>query len=103
MNYKVIIFDFFGVISSEVAPFWFEKHFAKEEAISLKHEHARPADLGEITDEEYFQKMSGLVSKTPETIRNEWLELATINTDVLLNRSEVRIRSPFVVTRRQHF
>ena len=29
---RAVVFDFFGVISSEVAPFWFEKYFPKEEA-----------------------------------------------------------------------
>ena len=35
---KVILFDFFGVISSEVSPIWFKRYFNEEAAKIVKEE-----------------------------------------------------------------
>ena len=38
MEKKLIVFDFFGVISSEIAPVWLRKYFNEEDAKRIKAE-----------------------------------------------------------------
>ena len=83
MQYKTIMFDFFGVISSEIAPHWFEKHFSKIDAATLKEKYARPADSEEISEIEYFAQLAKLVSEKPEDIRNEWMSMVSINLNLV--------------------
>ncbi len=82
-KYKAIIFDFFGVISSEVAPRWFKKHLPQEDLLELRKKYLQPADRGEISTEQLFSQLSKLVPITPENIRQEWLELAVIGNDMI--------------------
>ncbi len=77
-----VVFDFFGVVSSEVAPFWFEKRFP-EDAVRLKHEYMSPADDGEIGEDEMFERLSRLSGESPEEIRCEFNRLAVINRDTV--------------------
>ena len=80
MRYKAIIFDFFGVISSEVAPYWFQKYFTNSEPImELKEMYVGPADLGEIPESELFTNLANIISSTPHEVRQEWLQLAVID------------------------
>ena len=83
MKYKVIIFDFFGVISSEVAPFWFEKHFTNSLSLQLKEKYVHPADKGEISESKLFDTLAELISASPTTIRQEWFDLVQINSELI--------------------
>ena len=78
-----VIFDFFGVVSSEVAPFWFGARFAREEAIRLKQEYMEPADHGDISKEELFARLSALSGEAAEDIEAEFSRLAVINRDTV--------------------
>ena len=49
---KVILFDFFGVISSEVSPIFFKRYFNEEEALEIKEEIMSKGDKGELNEEE---------------------------------------------------
>ena len=83
MNNKLVIFDFFGVICSEIAPFWFANHFEKKEAIKLKEKFFVPADLGEISLEDVFKKIS-LEYKFPiNDIKNEWYSYIKIDFELV--------------------
>lgn len=77
-----VVFDFFGVVSSEVAPFWFEKRFPSD-AVRLKHEYMSPADDGRINDVELFENLSRLSGEPAEEIRQEFYRLAVINHDTV--------------------
>lgn len=83
MMYKAVIFDFFGVISSEVAPFWFAQYFTAEEALKLKDEYVNPADRGDISEDELFLRLGQLVSLEPKTIREDWLNKVHIDRKVI--------------------
>lgn len=83
MKYKAIIFDFFGVISTEVAPFWFEKHFTLEATLKLKGKYVHPADMGEISDTTLFSNLAQLISSTPENVYKEWMGYVHINPNVV--------------------
>ena len=82
-NKKAILFDFFGVISSEVAPPWFEKHFNKEDAARLKAEVFVPCDLGIISEEESYERMEALSGEPKEQIKEDFSNLVKINYSLL--------------------
>ena len=76
---NTVVFDFFGVISSEVAPFIFGEAFAPEEAKRLKEEYMQPADRGDITEREMYENLARLFSRTPEEMEAEYLRRAVID------------------------
>ena len=80
---NILLFDFFGVISSEVAPFWFERYFEKEEAMRLKNTYCPPADTGEITQRVFFQTLANLIHDTPEQVEADWHALVHIDQAVV--------------------
>ncbi len=75
MKNKLVIFDCFGVIFDEIAPPFFKRHFDEETAKILKDKYFIPADLGEITRNELFDRMSSELGMKKEAILNEWEEL----------------------------
>ena len=75
MKNKLVIFDCFGVIFDEIAPPFFRRHFDEETARVLKDKYFIPADLGEITREELFDRMSKELGMKKEDILREWDEL----------------------------
>ncbi len=72
MKNKLVIFDCFGVIFDEIAPVFFRRHFDEETAKALKDKYFIPADLGEITREELFDRMSAELGMKKEDILTEW-------------------------------
>lgn len=72
MKNELIIFDFFGVICSEIAPYVFENHFDKETAARLKQEIFVDADLGKITMDEVFDKMTRVMRLPRPELEREW-------------------------------
>ena len=80
---KTVIFDFFGVISSEVSPFWFAERFDAEEAIRLKEEYMTPADRGDLSEDEVFEGLARLSGETPDAIRADFLRRVVINSEVV--------------------
>ena len=87
---SVILFDFFGVISSEIAPFWFARHFDSESAIRLKADIFVPADLGLISEEDTYIKMQELSGIPKEKIREDFYSLVNINTELLSYIKQLR-------------
>lgn len=82
-NYKVIIFDFFGVICSEIAPPWFREHFDAKEAGLFKDKYVRPVDKGDTTIDELFDTLSEVVGEKPKDIKEDWLSSIQINKDLV--------------------
>ncbi len=80
---KIILFDFFGVISSEIAPFWFRRHFDDAEADRVKMEIVTPADRGDINESELFTSISDLLGVEPSKTRQEWMELVNIDEQLI--------------------
>ena len=87
---SVILFDFFGVISSEIAPFWFARHFDSESAIRLKADIFVPADLGLISEEDTYIKMQELSGIPKEKIKEDFYSLVNINTELLSHIKQLR-------------
>ena len=80
---QAIIFDFFGVICSEVIPIWSKQYFSEEERERIQNEYIREADRGVISEDELSEKIARLVNKPAATIRTEWQEYIKIDKDVV--------------------
>ena len=80
---KIILFDFFGVISSEVAPRWFARFFEDAEAKRIKDKLVTPGDTGEKNEEEIFCDVAEACGVTPDEVKDEWYRLALIDDAVV--------------------
>jgi putative hydrolase of the HAD superfamily len=78
-SYKAIVFDFFGVISSEVAPFWLTKHMAPERALELKSTLVHRADRGEISQDDLFRSLADISGLSAERVQQEWNSYVVID------------------------
>lgn len=63
-----IVFDFFGVICSEITPFILPRYMSDEAAIAYKASVVERADLGEIDLAEVLDHLSRLTGATPATL-----------------------------------
>ncbi len=90
MDKKLIIFDFFGVISTEVAPQWFRRYFPPGEADRRKMALCVPADRGDIDDTEYFCRLGTLTGEEPGQVMADWLALAVMNRPLLALMARLR-------------
>ncbi len=80
---KGILFDFFGVICTEVAEPWFEKYGSMMTYQEFRAKHIRPYDAGEVSDEATWDALAYISGQSKEEVKKEWIELATINTDLV--------------------
>ncbi|HVR11680.1 MAG TPA: HAD family phosphatase [Thermoanaerobaculia bacterium] len=83
MCYRAIVFDFFGVICSEVAPFWLARHFSESEAKRVKADIVHAADLGEISQGDMLAQLGAMTNIPPQQIRQEWDEYVRIDVNVV--------------------
>ena len=83
MEKELIIFDFFGVISSEVFPIWAKKYFSPTEIKTIRKDIIEKGDKGIIKENEIFKKLSQKTGENSEKILNEWLEIAVINNEMI--------------------
>ena len=80
---KVILFDFFGVISSEVSPIFFKRYFNEEEAKIVKEEIMSKGDKGELSEEEIYDLIAKRVNETPLKVKEDFKELIHINYELV--------------------
>ena len=80
---NIILFDFFGVICSEIAPFWFGDRFDKQTALRIKEELVGPADLGYIEEDVLFERIARACNTEADLVRREWMELAVIDWEMV--------------------
>lgn len=79
---KLIIFDFFGVLSTEVAPKFFLNHF-KENSKELKDYYFIPADSGKYSFLETLKRISDDHNLDYDLVINEFKSYANLNQDLL--------------------
>ena len=77
--YDAIIFDFFGVICSEIAPIWLARYLPREPAVSVKSEVVHSVDRGEISQDQMFEKLGRIVGVSPDKALREWRDLVRID------------------------
>lgn len=83
MRRNILVFDFFGVICSEIAPFWLQRYFSADQAVAIKRELVTQADTGEISQQDLFSKLGALAKVEAETVHQEWWSFVKIDADVI--------------------
>lgn len=96
-NCKTVVFDFFGVICSEVAPFWLEKYFSQEDSASLMERYMRPADIGAISESALLDTLASLIDSTPESVREEWFSYVKIDKEMVSLINSIKSRFKIVL------
>ena len=87
---KVILFDFFGVISSEVSPIFFKRYFNDEDAKLIKEEIMSKGDKGELSEEEIYDLISKRVNITPLKVKEDFKKLIHINNELVSYIKELK-------------
>lgn len=75
----LLVFDFFGVIVGEVAHTWLKEHLGDEHANKLIKEVLVQADEGVLTEEQLFARLARESGVSPETIKDDWFKLGSLN------------------------
>lgn len=72
----VVVFDFFGVICSEIAPFVLPRYMSADTAVQYKATVVRDADLGLISQQQMFEDLSRLAGAPAKQLEDEfWAEV----------------------------
>jgi len=73
---NVVVFDFFGVICSEIMPFVLPKYMSAAEAVAYKAKYVNDADLGVIGWDELLDRTSAIAHVPPKRLEEEfWAEV----------------------------
>jgi len=80
---KALIFDFFGVICSEIAPFWLDRYVDGSKASFLKEMVVGAADRGDISQDEMFKRLATVANISSKRVEDEWYELVHIDNSVV--------------------
>lgn len=83
MNNKLIIFDCFGVLTSEVAPIWLRRYFDDFTADKIHQSIIVDGDKGILTADQVFKELSLIVDEPAEDILNDWIDIATLHEDLI--------------------
>ena len=89
---QVLVFDFFGVICSEIAPFVLPKYMSKEQAVVYKATIVHDADTGAITQDEMFRRLSAIAHVPPEKLHEEFWSHVRIDPEMVTLIEELRTR-----------
>jgi len=79
MKYRCAVFDFFGVISDEVAPPWLAGLFPAERVKQIRDTLFVAADRGDISQDELFAQLTALTGVTHADLLAEWNKRAKID------------------------
>ncbi|MBU6298906.1 MAG: HAD family phosphatase [Alphaproteobacteria bacterium] len=80
---KTIVFDFFGVICSEIAPFVLPKYMAPDVAVEFKRTVVHDADLGKMSQAELFATIEKLTGAPAKQLEAEFYALVRIDGEVV--------------------
>lgn len=80
---KALIFDFFGVISTTVIPIVSKRSLTEAEVRLINDIDMRDIERGEITEQDFLEKISKIVGKPAPDIHTEWQEYIKIDTGVV--------------------
>jgi putative hydrolase of the HAD superfamily len=78
-----IIFDFFGVICSEIAPLWTRKHLPQADVHTIHERYIRAGDSGAASEEKVFGDLSEVSGESTADIAREWHDLIAIDEAVV--------------------
>ena len=80
---RLFIFDFFGVLSGEIANRFFFNHYNSDVALKIKDEYFKPADVGLITFTETLKKISLDIGIKYEEVLDEFKRYGVVNEELL--------------------
>lgn len=83
MKKKLVIFDCFGVIFDEIAPYIVKKYAPDSNTDALKDKIFIPADLGTISLDELFDNMASEFFADRNQIINDWNRLIKLNRELI--------------------
>jgi HAD superfamily hydrolase (TIGR01509 family) len=91
---KTVIFDFFGVICSEIAPFVLPKYMSAADAVRYKATIVQDADMGTITQAEMFARLSEIAHVPAKQLEDEFWSYVKIDpaTVALIERLRSRTK-----------
>jgi len=92
MQKSPIIFDFFGVICSEIAPIWFHEKLPQEDPAMLHEKYLEAGDNGETPPETIFAKLGMLAHESSSDVAKEWHELIRLDEDLLTFIAELKVQ-----------
>lgn len=82
MNHKALVFDFFGVVCSEVSTFWLQNHFPGH-AAELRAELVLPADRGATSQDALMQELGTRSGVSPAQVLRDWVGRSQLNEELL--------------------
>jgi len=77
------IFDFFGVISSRLAPVWFAKYLPNYDIAELQEKYIDDADMGKLSLNAFYEKLAELTGQNVEEIAKQWMSIPIINDEIV--------------------
>jgi putative hydrolase of the HAD superfamily len=86
----VIVFDFFGVISCEVAPFVLPKYMSAEKAAQIKRTLVHQADLGAISQDEFYATLGKIVGVSGPQLLAEFKDQISVDPAVVALVEDLR-------------
>ena len=89
---KLLLFDCFGVVMREVAPFWFRRYYTPEEADRVKETMMHDGDVGAVPDDVLYRRLGETVGVPGDAIRREWEDLVIPNPDTIALIRELKSR-----------
>ena len=89
---KAVIFDFFGVICSEITPFVLPRYMADDVAVEYKATIVERADRGDIDLDDVLAHLSKLTGATPATLLAEFWAQVNIDAEVVALMEALRGR-----------
>jgi len=92
MSYDAIVFDLFGVVCSEIAPYWLADYLSSAEALRVKKEVIGAADTGEISQPALFERLSRLTGVPADQVEAQWWAYVQIDTKVVALIRTLRAR-----------
>ena len=72
---KLLLFDCFGVVMREVAPYWFRRYYTPEEADRIKESMMHDGDVGAVPDDVLYRRLGETVGVPGDEIKREWESL----------------------------
>ena len=85
-----IIFDFYGVICTEIGMPWFKKYFPPDISSVMKDRYCQPADLGTLSETAFFEELGTVAHQSGAAVRAEWLSRVSIDQSVLSLMSKLK-------------
>jgi putative hydrolase of the HAD superfamily len=80
---QAIVFDFFGVICSEITPFVLPRYMSQEEAIAYKADIVEEADLGHIDLPDVLELFAQRTGASAALLLTEFWAHVTINPEMV--------------------